>query len=34
MGIYDEYVYKIKKVFTFFGKACKMQASTVVMLKE
>lgn len=32
--ICDEYVYKINKVLTFFQKAYKIQASTVVMLKE
>ena len=34
MGICDEYVYKIKKVLTFFQKAYKTQPSIVVMLKE
>lgn len=33
-GICDEYVYKIKKVLTFFQKAYKTQASIVVMPKE
>ena len=34
LGICDEYVYKIKKVLTFFQKAYKTQASIVVMLKD